>query len=158
MGGVTRKSLDRFFPILDVFIQKGGFRILKPFIKLWLLKYEWLCKREAAKVVNRIEDFINGGYSIMGVVGMNDSPSCGVNRTLDMTEMIRRTIIDWNKKNPMRQIVQDTLCEGSSYFVGNIISELEKRKIDIKVVGFEPWAASLKDESERVAKQLDLQH
>jgi predicted secreted protein len=156
MGGVSRKSFDKFLPVTEILVKKGWSLGFNALAKSWLVKYEWLCRREAVKVVNRIEDFLEQGYSVLGVVGMNDSPTCGVTKTLDFAEMIRRMIIERHEENPMKQIIQDTLVDGPSAFVGSIVSELRKRRIDLRVVGFEPWAVSLKDESERVARQLDL--
>jgi len=50
----------------------------------------------------------------------------------------------------------DQLMDGKSFFMGNLIEEINKRKLNIKAIGYEPWAESLSAESERIAKFLGL--
>ena len=158
MGGVSRKSFDKYLPLLSNSIENGWFPLVIPFVKAWLIKFEKLCKKEAAKAVDRMEDCIKEGYTILGVVGVNDSPTCGVTKTLDFVEFIRRLAIARDVENPVKQIIQDTLIDGTSFFMGNIMTELRARRMDVKVIGFEPWAASPKEEAERIANLLNLQH
>ena len=157
MGGVARKSYDRFLPLLSRSIAGGWFPIIKPVIKAWLFNFQRLCKKEAARVVDRIEDYIREEYTVLGVIGVNDSPTCGVTRTMNLIEFIRRMVTAGTLDDvKMRQILQDTLIDGTSYFIGGIMKELKRRELDVKVVGFEPWAESPKDEAERVASLLNL--
>ncbi len=90
---------------------------------------------------------------------MNDSPTCGVKNTMDMVEFMRRmaTAIHEHNFADVKQIGLDTLIDGASFFLGNMIKEMKKRRLDVKVIGYEPWAESLKAESERIAGFLDLQ-
>jgi len=56
----------------------------------------------------------------------------------------------------MKKIIQDTLIDDCSYFMGSIMSELKKRRLAIKVVGFEPWSDFQEDEAKRIAAGLEL--
>jgi predicted secreted protein len=157
IGGVSRKSFDRYLPLLSNSIKNGWFSILKLILKVWLINFERLCKKEARKVVDRIEDYVTEGYTILGVVGMNDSPTCGVTKTLDFIEYTRRLVLSKDTGSTPKQIIQETLVDGTSFFIGNIMKELEKRGLDVKVIGFEPWTESHKEEAERIASLLNLE-
>ncbi len=157
IGGVSRKSFDRYLPLFSNSIKHGWFSILKLILKVWLINFERLCKKEARKVVDRMEDYLTEGYTILGVVGMNDSPTCGVTKTLDLIEYTRRLVISKDTGSTPKQIIQETLMDGTSFFIGSLMKEMEKRGLDVKVIGFEPWAESKKEEAERIASLLNLE-
>lgn len=156
IGGVSRKSFDRYFPLLSHSLKYGWFPIFKLFFKVWLIGFNRLCKKEAAKAVNRMEDYTREGYTIVGVVGMNDSPTCGVTKTIDFIEFTRRLAVAEETGNTPKQIIQQTLVDGTSFFIGSLKKQSEKRGLSLKVVGFEPWTESQKNEAKRIAKVLDL--
>lgn len=53
-------------------------------------------------------------------------------------------------------IIIPRLCEnGSRFFMRDILKELRKRGMNIKVIGFDPWC-DLKSEDERIVKILNL--
>ncbi len=155
-GGVSRKSLDTFLPLLSNSIENGWFPLIKPLIKVRLYRYQWLCKKTALKIVSEMNDFLNAGYVITGIIGMNDSATCGVTKSLDFMEVIRRIAIERNSAITLKKIIKDALIDDRSYFMGSIMSELKKRRMDIKVVGFEPWNDSQENQAKRIAKKLNL--
>lgn len=157
IGGVSRRTFDRYLPLLSNSVKYGWFPLFKFFFRIWLVGYKGLCKKAAIRVVDRMEDIKTEGYTLIGVVGMNDSPTCGVTKTLDLVEFTRLLATAEETGNTPKYIIRKTLEEGTSYFIGKIIKESKKRGIDIKVVGYEPWAESQKEEAERVAKLLGLQ-
>ncbi len=130
--------------------------MLKLFFKVWLINFLWLCKKEAAKVADRMDDLVAEGYTIAGVVGMNDSPTCGVTKTLDFIEFTRLLSMVEETGDTPRQIIQKTLMDGSSYFIGSLIQEAGKREIPLKVIGYEPWNEKPHQEAERIAGLLNL--
>jgi len=74
-------------------------------------------------LVFQISEYLNYGFDIRGIVGINRSPSCGVDTT----------------SNNNREI------EGEGVFIEALHNELNKNKIDIEIVGikaFEPEKAS----------------
>ncbi len=157
LGGVSRKTYDRFLPLLSRSVAGGWFPLIRPFLKAWLFRFDVLCRREAARVVNRIEDYTKEGYAVLGVIGVNDSPTCGVTKTLDIVEFVRRMVATGALDDvKLRQILETTLIDGTSYFVGGIIKGLARKGLDVRVVGFEPWAESPGDETERVVSLLNL--
>ena len=79
-------------------------------------------------LVYQIEEYLNNGFEIKGVIGINRSPSCGVNTT--------------SKENKE--------VEGQGVFVKELQNELNKRGIKIPFIGikvFEPEKALMKVKS-----------
>lgn len=156
IGGVSRKTFDGYFPLISHSLKYGWFPVLKLFFKVWLLNFAWLCRREAVQVTDRMDDLITEGYTIVGVVGMNDSPTCGVTKTLDFIEFTRLLALSEETGDTPRQIIQKTLMDGSSYFIGNLMKEARRRGIPLDVIGYEPWNGDPKKEAQRIAGLLKL--
>ena len=81
-------------------------------------------RKLAEELVTRIEDFTRESYTVMGVIGVNDSPSCGITKTLDIMGIARNqkslgiTLDD--VENPqlekMKTILDSGLMDGPGYF------------------------------------------
>ncbi|MEW6441326.1 MAG: hypothetical protein AB1640_10375 [bacterium] len=156
-GGVSRKTIDPYFPILSHSLKHGWYPFFQLLSKVRLALYGRLCKREAVKVADRMADYIAGGFTILGVVGINDSPTCGVTRTTNLIEFTRlMAVAGETGKNP-KDIGFEILEDGTSYFIGALKKELKKRALGVQVIGYEPWTESHEEEAERVAKLLGLQ-
>jgi predicted secreted protein len=163
-GGIARKTYYKFQPIVLRFIDKKTFPIIKLFFNIWLYNFIRLCKKEATKVVKRIQDYSNNGYEILGIIASNDSPTCGVTQTIDLLDGAKKLKSLGFKKedleNPdikeMRNIIPALCIEGSGLFISPIITKLEKKNMKVKVIGFDPWAKSIKKEAERVSSLLNI--
>ena len=163
-GGVARSRYFYYQALIFRAIRKNKYFLVKPFMKMWFKKYERLCKKEAKKVVKRMENFTKEGYTITGIVAANDSPTCGVTKTIDIMDIAENykelgyelEEFEYPQIDKMKNTIPLICKDGSGYFMGNVISELKKKKLDVKVVGFETWAESPKEESERIAKELGL--
>lgn len=163
-GGVSRNSYYRFQPLVFRSIGTIFFPIIKFCYHIWIYKFSRLCKKEAVKAVKRIEDYIKSGYEIVGVVTSNDSPTCGVTRTMHLlnsavsykTLGLQLKELENPDINKMRDLVPKLGIEGTGIFMRPFIKLLEKRKLNVKVIGFDPWAESLKVEAERVLKLLEI--
>jgi predicted secreted protein len=71
-----------------------------------------LCKRLASEVAAQIETYRTAGIQVLGVLGKNGSPSCGVEET-------------WT----------GSACEGRGAFVDALLAEIEKRQLPIAMAG-----------------------
>jgi predicted secreted protein len=162
-GGVSRRKFLRLQPIAFKFVGSSLFLIINFFFKIWIFKFSRLCKKEAFKVVDQMEDYINSSYSILGIIAMNDSPTCGATRTIDLLKSASKyknlgfkTEDLENPELEKMRIITPSLCEeGSGLFMIEVMKELSKRGINIKVIGFDPWY-DLKKEAERIANILNL--
>lgn len=162
-GGVNRKTYYKFQPIILYFVDKKIFPFFEIFFNAWLFYFKVICNKEADKVVKRIRDYIKSGYEITGIIASNDSPTCGVTRTIDMLDSAKKSkelgFVKGLEKpdiTEMRSIIPALCTEGSGLFMKPLMSKLKKKNINIKIVGFDPWAESHKDEALKVATALGL--
>lgn len=159
-GGAARKEFDKFIPIVINAVRYHWFPLLVPVLKASLSSFNRLGKREAVKVADRMQDYLEQGYKIYGVVGMDDSPTCAVTKKADYVTYMKKMAIAipaGESVDPVQMNLSVLSDGGSSFFMGNLMKETRKRNLDIKYVPFDPWAPSLKAESEKVAKLLHLQ-
>ena len=162
-GGVSRKGYFRFQPVILKYVGTPWYRVLRPFVRLWLARYRLLCAREAKKLVRQIADYNESGYSMIGIIAVNDSPTDGVTKTIDMTEAAERLVsmgVDPGimadpSFEEMEKVLPRLCTDGTGIFTAVLQRELKDRKIDVKIVGFDPWADS-KAETERIAAELAL--
>lgn len=162
-GGISRKSFFKFLPITLSYTGTRLFPIVKFFAKIWIFKFKRLCKKEAFKIIDQIEDYVNSGYSILGIIASNDSPTCGITKTIDLIKSAYKykelgfKLEDF--KNPefekMRVTIPNLCEDGTGLFMAEILKELRKRNMIINVIGFDPWN-NLRVEAERIVKKLNL--
>lgn len=164
-GGVGRHTFTSRQPLVFSSIGKWWSPVTELLGQMWLANAAKPMKRLAGEVVARIEDFTREGYSVLGMIGVDDSPSCGVTKTLDMMKIAREqrslgiTLDD--VANPrldkMKPIIDAGMVGGSGSFMGPILEQLKRRSLDIPAVGFDPWARS-DQEAQRIAGSLGLEY
>ena len=160
-GGASRKSIFKFLPTIKKYYDSKLYPIIKFFGKIWYWNYKRLCKKEAKKVVSRIEDYEKSGYEILGIITMNDSPTCGVTQTIDLLGSffkykdfdIKIEELEHPKLEKMKEIIPKLLIEGQGTFMHELLKKLKKRKLNIRIVGFDPWR-NLNEEVEKIKNQL----
>ena len=149
-GGVSRKDYFRYQPLTLKYAQTPLFRFIRPFIGLWLYRYRLLCAREARKLARHIADYIESGYSVLGIVAANDSPTDGVTKTIDMAKAAERLVsmgVDPGVMadpsfEEMSKILPRLCTNGTGIFTEALKRELERKKIPVRIVGYDPWAES----------------
>lgn len=162
-GGVSRKDYFRYQPLILKYAHTRLFGLIKPVITLWLYRYRLLCTREARKIVRQIADYIQSGYSVIGIVAVNDSPTDGVTKTIDLSRAalrlasmgVSRELMNNPNLEAMRKILEELCEEGTGIFIAGLKKELKRKKIPVRIVGYDPWADQ-KAESERIAAALNL--
>ena len=159
-GGVKRETFYKYLPLITKNIGSYNLPFIKFFLRRWLRIYKKKCSNQAIKVVKKMLDYCKSGYSIVGVITTNDSPTCGITKTIDLLDVLPRFkdlgLVD-EFENPtyekMKNIIP-TLCEnGTGYFTDELLNQIKKYKLDVKIVGFDIWN-NLAEESERVLKKL----
>jgi len=162
-GGVCRKNYFRLQPLAFRAVDSMWQDLVQVLTRIWLFNFRRLCQRSAKKVADEIEEFTRAGCSVLGIVSMNDSPTCGATRTIDLTEAARTLkrlgYEAADLENPdletMREIIPHLCTSGQGLFMGRLIEEVARRGLGTNVIGFDPWADSAA-EAERVAGLLDL--
>jgi hypothetical protein len=162
-GGVTRKS---YFMYQNVMLHSTGTLLLgalKCLARIWIFRYSLLCRSEAKKVACLIEDYKSSGYSVIGIISMNDSPTDGVTRTIDLMnafQKIRDLGINPDLfRNPdignMKEVIQNLCEQGTGIFISKLRNALHRKGIAMNMVGFDPWADQ-ESESQRIEQELGL--
>lgn len=160
-GGVSRNSIFRFLPSI---FRHPNSKLMKLSSKIWLSKYQRLCKKAAKRIVKRIENYILNGYRIVSIVGMNDSPTCGVTKTMNLLNSIfhyresKIELKDFESPNieKMKNLIPRMLIEGQGIFMKELISKIRKKRFDILIVGFDPWL-DIEKEANRI-RDLIFKH
>lgn len=131
-GGVLKR---RLLPFLGsegtLFFRLGG--VLLPAM-LWYTRY--LYHTLARQVANQVRDYVSSGFTVVGIVGVDGSPSCGVRQTLDMRRslgLVARLsatagIMDMNA------IVQGCLADGRGIFVELLLKEFQRRHLEVPLL------------------------
>jgi predicted secreted protein len=128
-GGVLKRRLLAFLGSEGT-LRFRVRRILLPF----LLAYTRQVYRKLAKqVVREIEDYSSSGFSVVAIVGVDGSPSCGVCKTLD----VRRSLEHVGRLHQtahgadMNAIVLASLIDGEGIFTRTLHKELDRRKLRV---------------------------
>ncbi|NVM38178.1 MAG: hypothetical protein HWN81_21470 [Candidatus Lokiarchaeota archaeon] len=161
-GGVKRKTFFKYFPMISKNTGSPKFPIIKLFLRLWLKKFKNLCKKETKKIILQMQDYNNSGYTILGIITTNDSPTCGYTKTINFLGIIskfKELGIKDEFENPtlekMKNIIP-SLCEnGSGYFMSEITKLIKRSELEVDVIGFNVWN-NLSEETQRVLGKLNL--
>jgi hypothetical protein len=95
-----------------------------------LLYTELAFRRLARATARQIEDYLVSGYSVLGVIGVDGSPSCGVHTTLDFersAELAAGLDLDAINVDQMNTLVRQGLTDGSGLFTSALQRELRRR-------------------------------
>lgn len=128
----------------------------------WIGEYFELCKREAKKVVDQMEDYIKAGFEILGVIYVDDSPTCGLTNTQTFPDVHFQMMgIDApvDKKFDLDYMFEHILpfvdASGEGAYGYQLYLEVERRGLPIKFVPFGPTKPRV-EEAKRVLKDLGI--
>ncbi len=130
-GGVLKKYMWRPVGSKNTFFYKFKAVILPLF--MWNTKS--IYRKIAGEVSNEIQDYLESGFEVVGIIGIGGSPSCGVNTTLDMkksAELLANASVDEisrEKINGPGNI--DLLIKGEGLFIEVLKGSLIKKGIMI---------------------------
>jgi predicted secreted protein len=130
-GGVLKRRM-----YLGLGADHTGFRRIRRLLTPIALAYvRWQYGRLARHVATQVADYRSSGYEVVGVVGVDGSPSCGVRRTLDLHRAIDAlaacdpTSIDAASFND--RVVFANVARGEGLFIGALRRELRRRGLAI---------------------------
>ena len=129
-GGVTKRWFLMVFGIKSTFLYHMR-RILLP---LCILYTKAIYRKLAHATADQVNDYLVSGYSVIGVVGVDGSPSCGVSTTLDTgkaVELIASLDIETITVGQMNTIIRQCMMDGEGLFTVLLQAELKKRCIDV---------------------------
>lgn len=90
--------------------------------------------RPARDAARRIGDYRRSGVQVVALVGVDGSPSCGVERTLDIPAAVDR-LARADRRGlttaAVNAVVRDALVPGAGLFTEQVRRELRRRRIDV---------------------------
>jgi predicted secreted protein len=127
-GGVSKRRL-----MLAFGADRRGLRSVRRLMTPLFLAYtKWRFGRLARQVVASVADYQRSGYHVVGIVGVDGSPSCGVHLTLDVERAADAlaacdpAATDARQLN--EQVVSANLVPGSGLFTAAVAREAERRR------------------------------
>ncbi|HOT45659.1 MAG TPA: hypothetical protein PLM53_14180 [Spirochaetota bacterium] len=130
-GGVSKKLMWLSFGIRGTPLYWLRFILLPLFQFYTRMRYRSIARH----VSLQIKDYIRSGFTIIGIVGIDGSPSCGVTVRLDMEKCFRlfsSLSLDTLESDAMNeQLYGGCLGAGRGIFIYEIARALGKRKIHI---------------------------
>lgn len=124
--------------ILHGYGSKGTllYRIRQLYIPLFIWYTKFIYSKIAKKVVRDIEDYVRSGFEVVGIVGVDGSPSCAVNKTLNTWSSVEALaslpIKSLERQTMNDKVIADCLTEGKGFFMKALWRQLRRRSLDIK--------------------------
>ena len=129
----------------------------------WVKDYSKLCAQEAKNVVDQMADYIESGYEVMGVIYVDDSPTCGVKNTqtfpevhFQMMEMDVPPEKMFDQEYMFEEILPHVDASGEGAFGYQLYLEVQRRELDIPFIPFGP-TKDRQEEVARINKDLSLE-
>jgi uncharacterized protein YbbK (DUF523 family) len=100
----------------------------------------------AARVIHDLEDYLESGFEVVGVVGVAGSPSCGVNTTLDLGRALK-AIGSCPLSGPasdsiLRPVAEGAAVPGQGLFIEALSNGMSRRLIRMPMDEVELVASS----------------
>lgn len=132
MGGVVKTWEWRMLGAKDTLLYRLKGAVLPIFI--WNMKR--IYRKIAKEVVRDIEDYAEHGFEVVGIVGSAGSPSCGVNKIMDikrLIEFLANTDIEQLDRENWNDAVKERYCKGKGFFIKALEEELQKKNLTVKI-------------------------
>jgi hypothetical protein len=128
-GGVLKRRMLRAYGARGTALYRFRGLVLRLFMLYTRLQY-W---RLARRVVSQIADYERSGFTVIGIVGVGASPSCGVKTTLDLRrsfEVMAATPIDSVERRAVnRDAVIACRVAGSGLYIKSLERQLRRRRL-----------------------------
>jgi predicted secreted protein len=115
--------------------QRGTGPARRLLTRVFLVYTRWRYRRIARRVAAEIADYQRSGIAVVGVVGIDGSPSCGVQRTLDLersvTALARCDLASMDAQAFNRRVVLANLVPGEGLFIAALRRQFQRRRLDV---------------------------
>jgi predicted secreted protein len=125
-GGVLK---PRLWSILDLARSLRFSKFQSLVLRLLLWHTRRIYRRIANQVAQQVADYQLAGCEVIGIVGVDGSPSCGVHRTLDVARFLR----EWYRVPKTAQaadlnaVIMECATAGQGIFVKEFQRQLDRR-------------------------------
>jgi predicted secreted protein len=110
-----------------------AYRLRRPLLALGVLYTRWTYRRLAARVAGEIADYLASGYVVAGVLGVDGSPSCGMDRTVgpDVLDVLMTVPMETLSAGQLNAALRRAAIPGPGLFVRELRRALRRRRIDV---------------------------
>jgi predicted secreted protein len=129
-GGVLKGRLLLFYGAKGTLRYRLR-RVVLPLV-LWYTRR--IYRRLARATADQIQDYQKSGITVLGIIGVDGSPSCGVHKSLNMREALDRVGClerDTATAEEMNRIISDTVMPGQGMYIELLRQEVGKRGLNI---------------------------
>ena len=92
--------------------------------------------------MRHIQDYVRSGFEIVEIVGVGDSPSCGVHHTLDLARalpIVAAFDVDSIERRAFNdKAVRACIVEGEGLFMQALRRQLANRKLMVRARDYDP--------------------
>lgn len=128
-GGVLKRRL------LAIYGAEGSvfFRLKAALFPLMLLYTRRVYRRMARRVANQVQDYVSSGFEVLGIIGVDASPSCGVQTTMNMERAFVQAagLAPTATTADINAIVRGNAIAGRGLFVALLQDELARRGLKL---------------------------
>jgi hypothetical protein len=131
-GGVCKR---RIVPLYGA--DRTALRLVRrPATWLFLAYTRLSYHRLAGRIAAQIADYVRTGHTVESVVGVADSPSCGVRTTVDLPAVLDdiagRDPAQLNRHDFNRDVIVGHTKAGEGMFIAALRRHLRRRGIDVR--------------------------
>jgi predicted secreted protein len=133
-GGVLKRRLLLAYGVrgTPLFVAR------EPLLRLFLLYTRLVYERLARDVAHQIADYDRAGFTVVAVIGVGASPSCGVHTTLDVRRafdaMARLPAATVDRRSVNREVVLAARRTGEGIFIRALTRRLRRRGLDVPLL------------------------
>ncbi len=133
-GGVLKRRLLRLYGI------ERRFPLVRPFLGSAVslaLEYSRVAfRRLARRAAAQIQDYVDAGYTVVGIVGVDGSPSCGVTRIVGTRLASAAAKLRDDELTPERinALLLKFATRGRGLFIDELQKELRRRRLSVPLL------------------------
>ena len=128
-----------------------------PLLRLFVLYTRLVYERLARDVARQVADYDRAGFTVVALIGVGASPSCGVHTTLDIGHafdaMARLPTATLDRRSVNREVVRASRRAGAGIFIRSLQRQLRRRGLDVPLFEHD-LVAEMRGERQRLLERL----
>jgi uncharacterized protein YbbK (DUF523 family) len=155
-GGVIKRWLLAIYGLQRIPL----YRLRSLLVPLMLCYTNWMYSRLARGLARQIKDYVDSGHDVLGIVGVDGSPSCGVDQTLHFQKAfaaIAHLEPETITVDRMNAVVFQHLMVGPGLFTIALKQALNRAKVNVPFLAHD-LIAELQGATSRVGVELAALH
>jgi predicted secreted protein len=151
-GGVLKRRMLRLYGARRT--SRVADSLIRALLPIGLLYVRRAYRRMARVVAAQIEDYLTSGFTVLGIVGIDGSPTCGVHETVAINgfvqDMVRVEPAVFSRTE-QNSLVRAHVTKGRGIFIDELERELHRRHLKVPLL-----AHDLLDELEGLTSKVAI--